>query len=1139
MRKFRLVRFVLLLLSLVAFCCSRGRAQSDSAEISGRVTDPSGALIRGADVQLRDIARGTVATTKSNHDGIYIFPFVQPGRYSVSVGALGFKSLDLVSLTANAQDHIQQNFRLPVGAPSESVTVTSDAKVDLDTGVSTSVDQNFIENMPLNGQSIQQLIAITPGVQRTAGAGQFSFNGVRDNQNYITVDGVSGNTGTTPVTGGLGQQGAGQVGGYSALLTSSSLASLGDIQEIKIQSSSYTAEFGRGAGGQISLTTQSGSNVIHGGLFEYLRNTDFDAYNSYTKFQYAQLLSVNASAAALSKPVERQNDFGGTLGGPIVIPHLYDGHSRSFFFFSTEALILKQPVSLATNVPGPCARTNSCTLTGIPSTPSNPQPPAPPIAAPLAPYFVLAPPPNYIPAKITFANIPQYLGTYSNPSTAYATSLRLTHQITSKVSAFVRASYSPSALEARQANNTTDTKFNQKSYTLGVNALITSHLSNEIRLNYTRNSGENVNSLDDYAGGTVPTAAMLAQMFPAQYGSSPLSDNFTFGETVGTQWGNYSFQYGTNVQNTQRQVNLVDNVSLSEGRHSFRFGGDWRRLTPIAAPYHYGQQVNYSTILGYSIPNSTSITGINSGIPDAGFAQSQDKVVVLINNVSLFAQDSWRVSPRFTLNYGVRWDINPAPRGDGSQQLYGVLSVVNPATATLAPGGTQLFPTDYKAFQPRAGVAYELRGKANWETLLRVGFGLYYDTYANTATNATSYYPHQRVANLYGVPWPTTALPPPPGVSYNPPYTNQNILGFEPGFTVPRTWEWSLSLQQGLGRNQSVQISYVGSAGRDLARFSAYSGSGFNNRFLNMAVYSSLDYSNYDSLQVAYKRNLYKGLQVLANYTWAKSLDTTTNETSSAPNPMELNINNDYGLSVFDVRHNLNASVAYDFPTIQRAWAPVRYALKDWSVDEIFLVHSGNPLTASFNEAVGNYTTTTYRPNIVKGQPLWVSTPNSSLTFPSCVVNGVTINSSAGQQVFPQLTFGHKALNPLAFDTCFAAGATTPVQGNEPRGYITGLAVRNLDATVRREFTIHGAAHLQFRVDAFNVLNQTLYQNPNAILGSYVTPTSYQESAGNSQYGTIQNTLNSSNTAGSNSIGGGYYGIGRSRSLQLALKLKF
>jgi hypothetical protein len=1130
MRKFRPVRVSVLLLLLVAFCSARGRAQSDSAEISGRVTDPSGALIRGAEVRLRDIARGTVTTTKSNRDGIYIFPFVQPGRYSVSVGALGFKSLDLVNLTANAQDHIQQNFRLPVGAPSESVTVTSDAKVDLDTGVSTTVDENFVANMPLNGQSIQELIAITPGVQRTAGAGQFSFNGVRDNQNYTMVDGVSANTGTLPSTGGLGQQGAGQTAGNSALLTSSSIASLGDIQEIKIESSSYSAEFGRGSGGQISITTKTGTNELHGSLFDYVRNTVLDAFNSYTKFQYSQLVSTGTAPATLAKPEEQQNDFGGTFGGPIVIPKLYDGHNKSFFFTSFEGLKLQQPISSAVNVPGPCARANNCTKTGQPGGPPNPT-----IYPALIPYLLLAPPPNYVPQTLTTNNTIQFLGTYSNPSTAYATSVRLTHQLNSRISVFARALYSPSELQSRQANNVFDTKYNQKSYTLGVNALLATGLSNELRANYTRNSGGNVYTLDTYGGGTTPTAAMLAQMFPTQYGSSPLSDNFTFSETLGNQWGIYGFQYGSYVQNTQRQVNLVDGLSWSLGKHSIKFGGDWRRLTPIASPYHYGQQVNYNALQGGYVPGTSIYSGLASGYPTSAIAQSQDQVTALINNFSLYAQDSWKVSPKLTLYYGLRWDVNPAPKGEGSQQLYAVTSVTDPATATLAPAGTALFATDYKTVQPRAGVAYEISGKSNWETLLRSGFGLYYDTNANNATNATASYPHKRTAILTNSTWPNAALPPPPAANFQPPYTNQNILGFDASFTLPKTFEWNVTLQQGVGRSQSVQLAYVGSAARHLVRQSSFPGYEFSNRFLNLNVYYGEDFSNYDSLQISYQRRLYKGLQVLANYTWSKSLDTKSDETVLSTTPAELNVAQDYGLSSFDARNAFNISVAYDFPTVHHGWAPVRYALNGWSIDSIFQVHSGNPLTASFNEAISNYATVSFRPNIVPGQPLWVSTPNT-LVYPTC--NGVT-DTYAGLPIFQTPTFGGKVLNPRAFDYCFAAGSTTAIQGNEPRGYIHGQAVRNLDSTIRREFTIHGATHLQFRLDAFNVLNQVLYANPNLELGSYQTPTMFQEDVGVSQFGLIENTLNGTNVAGVNNLGGGYYGIGRSRSLQLALKLKF
>jgi hypothetical protein len=1103
---------------LLVSCFSMARAQSDSAEISGRVTDPTGALVPEAEIYLQDIARGTRVLAKTNREGVYIFAFVQPGKYSVSVAARGFKQLDLVSLTANAQDHIEQNFRLSVGAPSESVMVTSDGKVDLDTSVSTSVDHNFVENMPLNGQSIQQLIAITPGVQRTAGAGQFSFNGVRDNQNYITVDGISANTGTLPSTGGLGQQGAGQTGGYSALLTSSSLASLGDIQEIKIQSSSYSAEFGRGAGGQISITTQTGTNSLHGGVFEYLRNEDLDAYNSYTKYQYAKLLTSSSTTqpGPLTKPKERQSDFGGVLGGPIVIPYLYDGHNRSFFFGSFEGLILQQPISAATNVTGLCARLNNCTTTGLPGGP-----PSPTIDPALIPYLLVPPAPNYVPSTITSTTTSQYFGTYSNPSTAYATSLRLTHQLNSRVQVFARALYSPSELKTRQANNITDTKFNEKSYTLGVNSVVTSRLANELRLNYTRNSGDNLNTLDTYGGGTVPTAAMLAQMFPAQYGSSPLSDNFTFSQSLGGQWGSSSFQYGTYVQNTQRQVNLVDHFSWALGKHEVKFGADWRRLTPIASPFNYGQQINYASLLGTPIvAGSSVVSGLVSGIPDAGIAQTQDKVTVLINDQSYYAEDTWRLTKRITANYGVRWDINPAPRGDGPQQLYAVKSVADIGNVTLAPAGTPLYPTDYKGFQPRGGIVYEIASMPNWETVLRAGGGLYYDTYANAATNATAYYPHQRAAILTNATWPAAALPPPPAVNFLPPYTNQNILGFDQNWRTPATLDWNVTLQQGVGRDQTLQFAYVASAGRRLSRFVAYNGGLFYNRFLNLAVFSSVDLSNYNSLQVSYVRRLSKGLQVLTNYTWSKSLDTNSNETTAVTSSSEINPGTDYGLSSFDVRNAFNASAAYDLPAIRRGWAPVRYVVNGWSVDGIFQVHSGNPLTATFGETLPGAPTALFRPNLVAGQPLWVSSVNNpDFAFPS---------------------FGGKVLNVHKFDASFAKGTTAPLQGTEPRGYISGLAVRNLDMTLRREFGLPEGIHLQFRIDAFNVLNQTLYANPNLSLGTY-TPNNavFNAASGSIQFGTISNTLNGTNTAGVNNLGGGYYGIGRNRSLQGALKLTF
>jgi hypothetical protein len=1080
MHRFRWTDLALMLV-LLAPLSAAAHAQSDSAEISGRITDPTGALIGGAVVELSDTARGTVQKATSNHDGIYVFPFVKPGRYSVSVGAAGFHRVDLVSLTANTQDHIEQNFKLEVGSSSESLTVSSDAKVDVGTSISTSVDHRFIENMPLSGQSIQQLIAITPGVQRTSGAGQFSFNGMRDNANYITVDGVSANTGIQAVgTGGLGQYGAGQTGGYSAVGTSSSLGSLGDIQEIKIQASSYPAEFGRSSGGQIQITSQSGTNMPHGNVFEYLRNEDFDAFNSYTKYQN----SLVTTTTKFTKPKLRQNDFGGVFGGPIWLPHLYDGRNRSFFFVSYEGLILQQPLSSATNVASACARLGSCTTNGVTTT----------INPALVPYFLLAPPPNAI-----VNGTPEYLASYSNPSSSNATSVRLDQQLTSRVSLFARASYTPSKFDVRTANQVANSKYDNKSFTLGANALLSSHISNELRLNYTRNAGASVYTLDTFGGASLPTAAQNDKMFPSQYGATPLNSNFDFASNTGDAFGNINYEVGTNVANTQRQFNLTDNVSWTLGQHNLKFGVDWRRLFPVAAPYVYAQLINYF--------QDSSLT---SGIPDAGIAETDDQVTVHIQNVSFYGQDSWKVSRRLTLDYGVRFDFNPPPAGDGNGQLYAVTSVASPATATLASAGTPLYPTQYNTFQPRAGVAYQFSDVPNYESVLRAGFGLYYDTNDDTATNATAYYPHQRAVILSKSAFPNTPLPPPPAATFIPPYTNQNILGFDPSFTLPLTYQWNVALQQGIGHNQAIQFSYVASSGRNLTRLSQYTGSNFGSRFLNLAVYSSPDLSNYQSLQVAYQRRLFQGLQVLANYVWSKSLDTQSNDTTISPTPTQLSVSGEYGLSTFDARNNFNASISYDFPKVRNAWAPVRYVLQDWSTDSIFLVHTGNPLTATFSKTITGFSSSVFRADVVPNVPVWI----------------------------PSTTFGGKKLNAAAFSYTFPV-TSTRLQGNEPRGYIPGLAIRDLDATLRREFPIHNSVHLQFRADAFNVLNQTLYANPNLSLGTYSSSGKFTPTSGSSAFGIITNTLNATNIPGTNNLAGGFYGIGHNRSLQLALKLKF
>jgi hypothetical protein len=317
-------------------------AQSETATLSGQVVDPSGLNITGAQVKLVDIDRGASSSVTTNNTGLYTFPSVRPGRYRMEVVAVGFKVVNVTGITVNVQDHLEQNFKPVVGSIAESVTVESAAPlVDTESAtVSTVVDRNFAENLPLNGRSFQTLIQLTPGVVLTVSnandAGQFSVNGQRANANYWMVDGVSANIGASS-NGVAGNGMGGALPSFSVQGGTNSLVSVDALQEFRIQTSTFAPEFGRTPGAQISIVTRSGANQFHGTVFDYFRNNALDANDWF------------ADQSGLPKPAERQNDFGGTFSGPIV-------KDRTFFFFSYEGLRLALLEVLLTSVPDLAAR---------------------------------------------------------------------------------------------------------------------------------------------------------------------------------------------------------------------------------------------------------------------------------------------------------------------------------------------------------------------------------------------------------------------------------------------------------------------------------------------------------------------------------------------------------------------------------------------------------------------------------------------------------------------------------------------------------------------------------------------------------------------------------------------------------------
>src|SRR6202041_2068912 len=301
-----LQRFVFFgIVSLLLACCLSG--QSPNGIINGLVLDPTGGAVAGAEVRIVNDATGVQYIGKTNDEGIYVVTNLPPGTYRLQVSKIGFKSLIKPDIILNVQDLLAINFTLPLGAASETITVVGGAPLmnTESAAVSTVVDRQFAENLPMNGRSFQTLIQLTPGVVLTpnnqGAEGQFSVNGQRAASNYWMVDGVSANIGTgANFNAGNGVGGA--LGSFSVLGGTNSLVSIDAMQEFRIQTSSYAPEFGRTPGGQISIVTRSGSNDFHGTLFDYFRNDALDAKDWFTNFN------------GLPKPEARQNDFGGVLG---------------------------------------------------------------------------------------------------------------------------------------------------------------------------------------------------------------------------------------------------------------------------------------------------------------------------------------------------------------------------------------------------------------------------------------------------------------------------------------------------------------------------------------------------------------------------------------------------------------------------------------------------------------------------------------------------------------------------------------------------------------------------------------------------------------------------------------------------------
>jgi hypothetical protein len=1018
-------------------------AQSSSA-INGVVQDTSDALIPNANVKLINTATGTESNSTTNKSGSFVLPGVMPGHYTLQIERQGFDTTQLTGITLNVGDNKSVVIRMKVGSKNETVTVDGSGLTinTTDASVGTVIDQKFVANMPLNGRSFQDLISMTPGVvtqtpQNTNGtageSGDFSVNGQRTESNFYTVDGVSANISGGNGGGVYGPATGGSLGGATALGTTQTLIPVDALQEFRVLSSTYSAAYGTSPGGQFSLVTRAGTNTLHGTLFDYLRNNFFDA-NDWFNDHYGK-----------PTPALRQNDFGGTLGGPISIPRLYNGKDRSFFFAAYEGLRLDQPTAAAIQyVPDVSMRQQA--------------------DAAMQPILNAFPVPNGIDyGSSSSPSLAQFIAPFSLPSTIDSTTIRVDHTFGSELAVFFRFGDTLSSTQSRPTFALTSTSANAQSYTLGATSQFSSSFSNEFRLGYARASSAQSGALDNF-GGATPIDLVSAM------GAGSFQQVLPIVVLLYPSIGDSEMEV-RNTADLERQWNLVDTIQILRANHSISVGINYRRIiSPLEPP----------NVEPYALFETTP--QILAGKPAAPYVFRFLPSTPVFNEGAAFIQDEWRVHPRLSLSLGLRWDVDPPPTEEHGDDAYTLLGNINvPSSLSVAPRGTPLWKTPWYNFAPRLGAAWSIRTQPGWQTVLRAGGGAFYDTLSQISTIGYDDLGFSNIQVATGATIPYTAAQLNIPVNANPPYTSKVIAASPEHLQQPYTLEWNVSMQQGIGTNQSLTLSYVGSNGRRLIGLQEKSLSALNPEFGTIQYFPNGVTSNYQALQVQFQRSVVKGVQALASYTWSHAIDYGSTAT-------ELTLQR--GNSDYDVRNNFQGGLSWELPIASRQ-PIVTAALGGWGIDARLITRTPFPVTLAGNPVIDSSTGTEYGGglNIVPDQPIYLH----------------------GSQ-FP----GGKAINPAAF-----SAAASNAAGDAPRNFVRGFGEAQLNLAARREVHLSGPFTLQFRAETFNLLN-----HPN--FG--IVDSTYSDAT----FGQATQMLNASLATLASQ-----YQQGGPRSMQFALKLQF
>jgi hypothetical protein len=1028
-------------------------AQS-TATLQGTVTDPSGAVIPNAKVIVRNQATGFERVAQTDHAGSYQVASLPVGAYYVQIQAQGFATQSVKDLTLEVSRIVVQNFQLTVGGVAqEMVNITADSQT-VETATITVgqvINQKTVQEIPLNGRHFVDLGLLIPG-SVTPPQNGFLTAPLRGQGSFaFNTAGAREDTVNFMINGvNLNDMVQNQITFQPSINT---------VQEFKVDNSTYGAEYGRNSGAIVNIATRSGSNQFHGEVFEFLRNEKLDARNFF----------------AASKSPFKRNQFGGALGGPIL-------KEKAFFFFSYEGLRQRQGLTLNSGV----LRDDQRALVTDPTSQR---------------LLELIPRANAIGANgegrflgsgTAPVNIDQWTG---DVSVNLSSNDRLHGYY-----AFQRDFRGEPNLQGNTIPGFGDTRQSHRQiFTLNETHTFGPNLVNEARFGFNR---------------IKITFTPNTQLNPADFGISN-GVNAPIGLpqiTIGGLALNFGGPAGFPQGRGDTTFVASDTLNYLRGRHSLKFGGEYRRFLNNNFTQDTGT-IGFANFADFYIgrANAFSVTlGDRSSSIGTGA-------------IGLFAQDSFKLMPNLTFELGFRYDWNLTP-----SERYDRFVVFNPVTASLERVGAnlnQIYHSNNKNFQPRLGFAWD--PFKDGKTSIRAAYAIQVDQPVTNLVTGTASNPPLAIPRNFT---PSTATP---FTTYSRLLVDAAAAGLAPAsvdhfFDNAYVQSWNLNIQRELTSTVGLQIGYFGSKAthlrisrninqfingvRPFPRLSAASPILPGSALGNIAEISSGGNSNYNALWVTGTKRISRGLQFNASYTWSKSIDYNSLNSQGVVVQNSYNIQGDRGLSDFDARHRFVISWLYELPfkgnRLVDGWQIS--GITQWQTGNPITILSGNPLALIPNAPatsplrqlnIASFTGLgTIRPDLI-GEIRVIGSPNQWFTNTVCD---------------PRSPQGCPAGSVFALPVSIVNGQPVFHFGNLGRNTITGPGFNNTDFSILKNTKISEQLRVQFRAEIFDIFNHANFGQPGRVA-----------QVGSTSFGVITNTRFPTGDSGS------------SRQVQLALKLIF